>query len=245
MGVKTCSKCGVTKKLSEFHRNNHNKDGYKGQCKVCCSNYTQANIEKKREYERRTRYKYRDKINEKARRHRETDGYKKRRAEWEKSEEKRAYFRAYTTTPEYRAKIRKYRAENTDLIRSRELGRERKYRQNPHVKIVHSLRARLNKLLRLGGGNKVDPLNDIIGCDAEFLRKHIESQFTKGMNWGNYSKGGWHIDHIIPCACFDLTDPEQQKQCFNFSNLQPLWAEDNLSKGSRYNGELIRKTVKG
>ncbi len=51
------------------------------------------------------------------------------------------------------------------------------------------------------------------------------------MTWDNYGK--WQIDHKIPCASFDLTDPEQQKSCFHFSNLQPLWAKDNNSKGAK------------
>ena len=54
------------------------------------------------------------------------------------------------------------------------------------------------------------------------------------MNWENY--GVWHIDHIIPCARFDLSDPGQQKICFHYTNLQPMWGEDNLKKGARLNG---------
>lgn len=64
------------------------------------------------------------------------------------------------------------------------------------------------------------------------LKKHLEKQFQNGMTWKNHTKDGWHIDHIIPCSFFDLSDPEQQKECFNYKNLQPLWAEDNLSKGN-------------
>ncbi len=62
---------------------------------------------------------------------------------------------------------------------------------------------------------------------------HIESKFVDGMSWENRSQ--WHIDHIRPCANFDLTDIEQQKICFHWSNLQPLWAKDNLRKGKRMN----------
>jgi hypothetical protein len=62
------------------------------------------------------------------------------------------------------------------------------------------------------------------------LIKHLESHFTEGMNWDNYGVYGWHMDHIIPCAAFDLTKPEDQSKCFHYTNLQPLWAKDNLSK---------------
>ncbi len=62
-------------------------------------------------------------------------------------------------------------------------------------------------------------------------REHLEKQFKEGMTWENHGLYGWHIDHIIPCASFDLTDLEQQKKCFHYTNLQPLWAKENLIKG--------------
>jgi len=71
----------------------------------------------------------------------------------------------------------------------------------------------------------------LIGCDVKELKSHLEKQFTDGMNWENYGK--WHIDHIIPCASFDLTDPQQQKKYFHYSNLQPLWAVDNIRKSDK------------
>lgn len=53
--------------------------------------------------------------------------------------------------------------------------------------------------------------------------------FTNGMTWDNY--GQWHVDHIRPCALYDLTKEDQQMACFHYTNLQPLWAKDNMSKG--------------
>ena len=67
-----------------------------------------------------------------------------------------------------------------------------------------------------------------MGCSIEFLKEYLEKQFKSGMNWDNY--GEWHVDHIIPCVSFDLSDPEQQKKCFYYTNLQPLWAIENLEK---------------
>jgi len=69
---------------------------------------------------------------------------------------------------------------------------------------------------------------ELVGCSIDKLKQHLESKFTEGMSWDNY--GDWHVDHIKPCASFDLSDPEQQRLCFNYKNLQPLWAADNLSK---------------
>ncbi|NCA30812.1 MAG: HNH endonuclease, partial [Chitinophagia bacterium] len=75
--------------------------------------------------------------------------------------------------------------------------------------------------------------SELLGCSLQDFKLYIESLWTKGMNWNNYGKFGWHLDHIQPCASFDLTDPSQQKKCFHYSNIQPLWAKDNWSKGSR------------
>ena len=70
---------------------------------------------------------------------------------------------------------------------------------------------------------------ELTGCTIEQLKTHLESQFNARMTWANYGRA-WHIDHIMPCASFDLTDEAQQRQCFHFSNLRPMWAKANLRK---------------
>lgn len=77
---------------------------------------------------------------------------------------------------------------------------------------------------------------ELLGCTTENFVSYIETRFVKGMTWENYGAKGWHIDHIRPCASFDLTDIEQQKACFHYTNLQPLWARDNCRKGSMWRG---------
>jgi hypothetical protein len=77
---------------------------------------------------------------------------------------------------------------------------------------------------------------ELVGCTVPELRQHLEAQFTEGMTWDSYGRHGWHVDHIRPCASFDLTDPEQQRQCFHYTNLQPLWAVDNIRKGAKWDG---------
>lgn len=80
-------------------------------------------------------------------------------------------------------------------------------------------------------GFKSAKTKELLGYTFEEARAHIESQFTKGMSWENY--GEWEIDHIKPVSSFDLTDPVQQKECFNYKNLQPLWWWDNIAKGKK------------
>jgi len=97
-----------------------------------------------------------------------------------------------------------------------------------------NLRNRIYYALSSCGVCKTQASADLIGCTAEELRQHLQAQFTDGMGWDNYGRDGWHIDHIRPCASFDLADLEQQRQCFHYSNLQPLWAADNIRKGAKH-----------
>lgn len=102
---------------------------------------------------------------------------------------------------------------------------------NIQARIKHNLRIRTRHVLK--GKIKSGTTIDLLGCQPEFLISYIEKQFKEGMTWDNYGRKGWHIDHIIPCSSFDLTDPEHQRKCFHYTNLQPLWAEDNLRKSDK------------
>jgi hypothetical protein len=103
--------------------------------------------------------------------------------------------------------------------------------KDKEFKIRCNLRSRLSKALK--GIGKESSFKEYIGCSIEELKKHLESQFQPNMSWDNYGKYGWHIDHIKPLASFDLTDPDEFKKACHYTNLQPLWAKDNLSKGAK------------
>lgn len=94
------------------------------------------------------------------------------------------------------------------------------------------LRGRIYAALKKGV--KSQSTMDLLGCSIEEFKVYFASKFTDGMNWDKYINGGIHIDHIKPCKLFDLTKEEEQKKCFNYKNLQPLWAIDNLKKGISY-----------
>jgi hypothetical protein len=97
-----------------------------------------------------------------------------------------------------------------------------------------NIRNRIYYALSSATVSKMQGTADLIGCTIEELRQHLEAQFINSMNWNNYGRTGWHIDHIRPCASFDLTDAEQQRQCFHYTNLQPLWAAENIRKGAKW-----------
>lgn len=139
--------------------------------------------------------------------------------------------------PEYLARYRdKYRKLKSDPIAYQKyLKSMRELRRNRHAtdlryRLYCQIRSRINGAI-MRKTCKAGRTTQLIGCSIEELRSHIESQWKPGMSWENHKRvGGWHIDHIVPCASFDLTDPEQQKKCFHYTNLQPLWELDNLRK---------------
>lgn len=101
-----------------------------------------------------------------------------------------------------------------------------RYHSDPAFRVLANLRTRLGHALN--GNSKSASTIELLGCTPEHARFHIESQFTEGMTWDNI-----HIDHIQPCASFDLEDPNEQRKCFHYTNLQPLLAEDNLRKSDQ------------
>lgn len=106
-------------------------------------------------------------------------------------------------------------------------------KKDPNFKLSTMLRKRIRNVLTGKKIKKCYKSIDLLGCSIQNAKEHIEKQFKEGMSWENYGHKTWHIDHIIPCASFDLTDPEQQKKCFHYTNLQPLWSYENLSKGNK------------
>lgn len=131
------------------------------------------------------------------------------------SKQKREYFQ--------RPVIKSYRRE---YIKKWMINRRRR---RLDIRIMESLRTRIYGALK--GYHKSKSTSILLGCPISYFIKWLESKFESGMTWKNY--GEWHIDHIPPCASFDLIKPDQQKICFHHTNLQPLWAKDNLSKGTK------------
>jgi hypothetical protein len=104
------------------------------------------------------------------------------------------------------------------------------------VDIDFKLRIYLKTRIRMAlkRKNKSTTIMNLTGCSVKELRLYLESKFKKGMSWDNYGYYGWHIDHIRPCASFDLSKPEEQAKCFHYTNLQPLWQKENMKKADKY-----------
>ena len=141
----------------------------------------------------------------------------------------RAYGREYRRKNLIKARdwSKQWKARNRD----KESQRRRNFRARPGNRIIHNLRNRLYSAITGKRGIKAASTMDLVGCSARDLRRHIEKQWKPGMSWENY--GQWHVDHIIPCAAFNLMSEEDQRRCFHYTNLQPLWALDNIIKSAR------------
>lgn len=213
--MKICSKCRVEKPLPEFYFRTDN-DTYRATCRKCDNARNLANAHKNIERTRARKRKWatanREKCLESHRRYnaenREKINAKNREFSRKNPDKRRAGAKAWLAKP----------------------GDKQSQRR-----IVNCLRVRVRIALR--GKCKSASTAELLGCQIHELKEHLEMQFKPGMTWGNYGLKGWHIDHKRPCASFDLTDPTQQRKCFHYTNLQPLWEVDNLKKSDNYGGD--------
>jgi hypothetical protein len=140
--------------------------------------------------------------------------------------------RARKTNPQRKEYRQEYYNINKPKIRKKaKIYMRNKYNNDINFKIKMLCAHRIRESIKHGFKSK--STLQLIGCSIQHLRSHLESQFTEGMSWDNYGLFGWQIDHIVPCSSFDLSKPEEQEKCFHYTNLQPLWAKDNLSKSNK------------
>lgn len=253
--MKTCTKCGASKDLDSFCKKKSSKDGYNTRCKSCEKDIkaAQYSINKNDPAFKQKRHEYylknSDHIKQKTRINQENNPDKVK--QWRKTFKTKHK----NEISEYGKKRYQNKKEHIDALnkewrnnnKERKLELDREYRANnkerlaiaakkrldgnPTAKLTVLLRGRLYKALK--GKTKSASVLDLIGCDINDFKQHLESLFKPGMTWENYGKKGWEVDHIKPCASFDLTHPEQQRACFNYMNLRPLWGEENRKKHSK------------
>ena len=136
---------------------------------------------------------------------------------------------------EYKSRIRdkqkKYYEDNkTKILKKHKKYRSNKIKTDINYKLAANLRTRLYVSIRKDykSGSAVKDL----GCSIPELKTYLESKFQEGMSWDNWGRAGWHIDHIIPLDFFDLQNREEFLKACNYTNLQPLWAKENIKKSS-------------
>jgi len=174
------------------------------------------------------------------------------------------YSQKYYTNPEYKEKIAEYNKtryrdgggkEYNQKYQSRSEYKEKRNKRqrdrrktDPLYKLSCNLRRRFGMVMRkyIKTGKNSSSFTYIC-CTIEFVYQHLESQFTDGMSWDNHGLGDdkWHIDHRRPCDSFDLTIEEEKYKCFHWTNLQPMWQSENISKSNKFNPETFTHEWKG
>lgn len=218
---KKCSKCEISKPLEHFPNDPKCSGGKRGTCKSCRLNKwipkdDETLICKICNEEKHFKFFASKGGNQKP--------YECKNCLNARERDKRA-----SDPEEYNKKKREIYQKNKDKINeTRRKTLQKRRDEDPKYRVMMALHCRLYMAVKEKTGKTVE----LTGCSKEDLINHLESKFIEGMTWENY--GEWHIDHIRPCASFDLEDPEEQRKCFNWTNLQPLWAQDNIRKGAKF-----------
>jgi len=253
--MKTCTKCHHEFPLTDqyFSIRSDSPDGFRNDCKVCvkkrrCAWHKknrQDQIGKMKEYQRKNREvilsnkreynnKNRDIMIEKSREY-----YKENREkvlsqmkEYRRENNEAINLKRRNDYPKYAERQKEYIVNNRRMISMKAaIYSANKRKTDTAYRMLLNIRSRICIAVKKSNSHKSNGTTKLIGCTVPELRIHLSEQFVDGMTWENY--GQWHIDHIIPCSFFNLNDPEEQRECFHFSNLQPLWAIDNLRKGAK------------
>ena len=210
MEMKICKKCLIEKPANDFHKG-------RGCCKLCRKEYDKIkylnNIEKYRKYSR-------DRYNE--------------NPEYTKNWVNNNREKVTVIRKKYYENNREKQINSVLKSRSKNVDRYNEYMVNkrkndPIFKLSFNVRKRLHKFLKINNITKNNKTFEIVGCNPKFLKEYLEIQFKDNMSWDNY--GEWHIDHIIPLS--SAKTEEEIYKLSHYTNLQPLWAEDNLRKGNK------------
>ena len=224
--MKKCSKCKEEKDFIEFHNHKRTKDGYTCRCKECSLN------DKKEYYE-----KNKDKVKEKVKEYRENnlDKVKKNVKEhYKKNRETLLEYKKnyHKENKEHLSELNlKYREDNKVSINEC----KRKYISNKRktdslFKLKENISKLINQSLKNKGFKKEYRSEEILGCTIQDFKEYIESKFVEGMSWENH--GDWHLDHKTPVSWGKSENEIYELN--HYTNFQPLWEKDNLSKGNRW-----------
>ncbi len=201
---KTCNKCKIEMDITHFRKKGIRKKSNKI---FYCSRCRKCLSEYEKVQRDKNKEKYKKWYNEN----------RKERNIWRNLYYKKNKERLLKRNEKYKEKSKKYRLD--------------RFKKDYLYKIKHILRCRLRSVLKFKSLSKNKKYNDIIGCSPEFLKEYLEQKFTEGMSWDNHGLYGWHIDHIIPLSSAK-TEEEVYELC-HYTNLQPLWADDNLKKSNK------------
>lgn len=217
------SGCGKLKPLESFSKHTHGLFGRRSVCKECerkrASIWETHNLQKRTAQRRESR-----------RENPEANRINCKR--WRNSPQGKDYFVSVAEElAEYRQRWTKQNRERVNLLSA--ANKRKRRAEDPAYKILDNLRCRVRAALK--GESKTDRTENLLGCTIDQFLGHLEINFEPGMTWNNHGTV-WEIDHVRPCASFDLTKPEEQRACFHWKNSKPLWKTDNRRKSSKWSG---------
>jgi hypothetical protein len=221
MCYKKCSKCHEIKDVCEFTKDKNKLDGLFVYCKVCKK--LSAIKEYKKNKERILTYQKRHYLENSNKIKSRILNYELKNKEKIKEKVKTYYQKNIENRLLY---AKQYRENNKENRNAYEANRKK---NDPIYKLKHLVRNRIYKFLILKRITKNNTTFEIVGCTPQELKIYLEQKFINNMSWEN--QGKWHIDHIIPLSSAK-TEEELYKLC-HFTNLQPMWATDNIKKGSK------------
>lgn len=232
--MKTCSKCEEIKNLSEFSKRSDSKDGYRSQCRKCVN--TQESKDRVNRYYKKNRDVLLNKSKE--RKLKKSDPNSKIRTirkMFESCDENQSVCTKCMNI-KHKEKFIKDKSRKNGLSAQCNDCKNKYYKNKKKDDIIFRLsttiRSMISSYIKSNGIKKSKKSEEIIGCKFTDLKIHLELKFIDGMTWENY--GLWHIDHIIPISY--AKSEEEIYKLNHYSNFQPLWAKDNLSKGNRFIG---------
>ena len=221
---KLCPTCKQVKLITEFNKNKNRKDGYQRECRECCHTHHNKHYHIKKSPKLKENLKEGHKICTCCKQELLLIEFKPGKGRFGVGSNCKICFNKKWN--EYQKRT----GQNKKLNKTQRAS-------NLQYKLKQLLRGRyLDALKRHTNGGKVNKHHsaiELLGCDIEYYKQYLEQQFQHNMTWENHGIL-WEIDHIKPCALFDLTNVEEQKRCFNYTNTQPLYKSDNRSKGSKY-----------
>lgn len=212
--TKVCSNCKVKKSYDNFNLRKSTKDGLQYWCKQCVKKNYQENADVIAEYHKKYRQENPGRLRE----------YHKK---WyqENTEIRREYVKKWhQENPGY---VKKWRQQNPEYTREYEKNRRK---SDPIYKMIGNIRKRISKYCREIKLNKTKKTKEILGLNLAGFKSYMESKFQEGMTWENY--GQWHVDHIKPLSL--ATTEQEIIELNHYTNLQPLWAAENLKKSNKY-----------
>ncbi len=221
MQTKICPTCKVEKNTDKYNKNKNYKDGLQRECRECCHNHHNKHYHNKKSPRLKENLQLNHKICSECYNELPFEQFNKL---------KLGRFGIKSTCKHCDSnKDKQYRNNNKEKLNQY---KKHKKATDPQFKLKSILRLRLLDALKRTNTTKNHSAIELLGCSIEQAKHHLEQQFKPEMNWSNHGKY-WEIDHKKPCASFDLTNPEQQKLCFHYTNLQPLTISENRIKHSK------------